>query len=95
VCVCVCVCVCACVRMCVWIRDTPLSKILVLVSESELDAAMAILEAHVPKQTGHLIRGNFFIEILHPAINKGIGLAGLCKVMQVHPTRVCVLCVEW
>jgi hydroxymethylpyrimidine pyrophosphatase-like HAD family hydrolase len=66
------------------IRGTSLSKILVLVSESELDAAMVILEAHIPKQTGHLIRGNFFIEILHPAVNKGIGLAGLCKFMQVY-----------
>lgn len=63
---------------------------------------MALLSAALPKGVAHLIRGNFFIEILHPDVNKGEGLKGLCESLQVFEAQfksvmacVCFSCLEF
>lgn len=55
---------------------------LVLASEPSLDALSELLRSLAPE--AHLVRGNFFIEVLHPRVNKGAGLVGLCKKLNVR-----------
>ena len=65
-------------------RGGEYSKILVLAREGdELDALFALLQARLTAAEAHLVRGNFFVEVLHPAVNKGEGLRGLCAALQV------------
>jgi hypothetical protein len=57
------------------------SKILILAPESSLDALSELLRGLAPD--AHLVRGFFFIEVLHPRVNKGAGLIGLCEKLNV------------
>jgi hydroxymethylpyrimidine pyrophosphatase-like HAD family hydrolase len=66
-----------------------LSKVLVLAREGdELDKLQSLLQQHLPHSDAHLVRGNFFFEILHPAVNKGAGLRGLCEKLQIPLSEV-------
>ena len=62
------------------------SKILILAPESSLDALSELLRGLAPD--AHLVRGFFFIEVLHPRVNKGAGLVGLCEKLNV---RMCTI----
>ncbi len=77
---------CICIVLCR--SNTPISKILVLIDEANLDSTMALLQARLKSDVAHLIKGNFFIEILHPSVNKGEGLKGLCASMGVPLAQV-------
>jgi len=49
-----------------------------------------LVVAQIPniKQIAHLIRGEFFLEILHPKANKEVALVELCKNMGIKMEEV-------
>ena len=46
------------------------------------------LAAVVPPGSAHLIRAEFFVEVLVASVNKGVGLAGLAKALELPLSRI-------
>ena len=63
-------------------RSTELSKILILVEEINVDRLYEQL-GELVGSTAHRVRGQFFIEIMNKDVNKGNGLAELCRALKV------------
>ena len=63
----------------------PPYKMLVMIDESRVDATLALLQEKLPKGCVKLIRGSppFFVEVLHPEVDKGEGLKRLCEGLRI------------
>jgi hypothetical protein len=56
----------------------------------DVDATLDAARAALPPTAIHLVRGTppFFVECLHPAVNKGEGLRRLCTALGIEPSQV-------
>jgi Cof subfamily protein (haloacid dehalogenase superfamily) len=61
-----------------------------LIMTRDVDATLDAARSALPTTALHLIRGTppFFVECLHPAVNKGEGLRRLCGVLGIAPSQV-------
>lgn len=61
-----------------------------LIMTREIDSTLDAARAALPTSDVHLIRGTppFFVECLHPAVNKGEGLRRLCGALSIPPSEV-------
>lgn len=66
----------------------PSAKLLVLTDD--VDGVYALLDRELPRGLVKLVRGSppFFVEVLHPEVNKGVGLEALCAQLGVPLSRV-------
>ena len=60
-------------------------KLLVMTADAEVDATLALLESKLPTDCVKLIRGSppFFVEVLHPCVDKGQGLRQICEGLRI------------
>lgn len=68
-------------------RNFEIPKILILVEEEDLDKVYNEVTAMF-SSTSTIVRGNFFVEILNPKVNKGVGLHGLCSSLKIPLDQV-------
>jgi len=61
-----------------------------LLMSDDVDAAYELLHKELPAGSAKLIRGTppFFVEVLDPRVDKGVGLRRLCDALGVEPARV-------
>ena len=62
-------------------RDKTPDKILILGEPEQLNAIRDLVVSSIPSlaEEAHLIRGQFFVEVLNPQANKQLALEALCK----------------
>jgi len=60
-------------------------KLLVMTDDADVDTTLALLESRLPADLVKLIRGSppFFVEVLHPHVDKGAGLRQVCAGLQI------------
>ena len=61
-----------------------------LVMTDDADATLAYMRDSMPEGLATLIRGTppFFVEVLHPDVNKGNGLVQMCKALGIPIEQV-------
>ena len=70
-------------------RGPPLKLLLM---GDEVDETVELLNRGLPDGVAKVVRGSppFFVEVLHPEVNKGLGLRRMCEACGIEPDE-CVV----